>query len=103
MPAKMEGASKLKHIFDLALKYNGSPSQVVVGDVFTGAGDIKLASIAIHIKAQDVKASRKFILSPKVDWLGAEDRDLIKSYGIDLIEGLETEEISKKIMGILKQ
>ncbi|MEM2816232.1 MAG: hypothetical protein QXY34_03505, partial [Candidatus Bathyarchaeia archaeon] len=101
MPAELKGTSGLTQTFGLVLKKVDNPRGIIVGEIFPGTGDVKLASIATYIKAVDVKADRRILLTPRKDWLSAEDIELINSYGIELVNGLDAGEISQKILEII--
>lgn len=101
MPAELKGTSGLTQTFGLLLKKADNPRRIIVGEIFPGTGDVKLASIATYIKAVDVKADCRILLTPRKDWLSAEDIELINSYGINLVNGLNAVEISQKILEIM--
>ncbi|MCS7096146.1 MAG: MarR family transcriptional regulator [Candidatus Bathyarchaeota archaeon] len=102
MPAELKGTSGLTQTFGLVLKKLDDPWRIIVGEIFPGAGDVKLASIATYVKSVDVKAVRRILLVPRKDWLSAEDIELLASYGIDLVNGLNAEELSQKISEIME-
>ncbi|MEM3153281.1 MAG: helix-turn-helix domain-containing protein [Candidatus Bathyarchaeia archaeon] len=101
MPAELKGTSGLTQTFGLALKKMGSPQKIIVGEI-NSISDVKITAIATYIKSVDVKADRRMLLVPRKDWLSAKDIDLINGYGIDLVDGLDAEEISQKILKIIE-
>lgn len=98
MPATIKGKSGLNQIFDMALGVRGSAEGLIVGDFLPEGGDIKMALISLHIKAIDVGASRRLLIMPSSEWLSLEEKRIATAYDIELIEGLEAEEISQKIV-----
>ncbi|MEM1582332.1 MAG: helix-turn-helix domain-containing protein [Candidatus Bathyarchaeia archaeon] len=98
MPAVIKGGSGLNQKFDLALKAKTSLEDLIVGDFLLEMGKAKVALISLHVKAIDAKATRKLLIIPRNEWLSSEERELAAAYNIELVEGIEAEEISQNIM-----
>lgn len=98
MPAIIKGRTGLDQKFDLALKMKTSLEELIVGDFLLEMGKAKAALISLHVKAIDAKANRKLLIIPRKEWLSLEERELAAAYNIELVEGLEAEEISQKII-----
>ncbi|MBS7607087.1 MAG: helix-turn-helix domain-containing protein [Candidatus Bathyarchaeia archaeon] len=98
MPAVIKGRSGLNQKFDIALRARGSMEELTVGDFFPETSETKVALISLHVKAIDVRANRRFFIIPGNDWLSLEEKELASAYNIELVEGLEAEEISQKII-----
>ncbi|MEM2341530.1 MAG: helix-turn-helix domain-containing protein [Candidatus Bathyarchaeia archaeon] len=103
MPAIIRGASGLNQKFDLALRVRDSiVKEIIVGDFLPEEGNIKTALISLYVKAMDIKAHQKLFIIPKVELLSSDEMELASAYNIALVDGLEADEVSRKIMEKIK-
>ncbi|MEM2464443.1 MAG: helix-turn-helix domain-containing protein [Candidatus Bathyarchaeia archaeon] len=98
MPATIKGKSGLNQNFDLVFTVNTPIRSLVVGDFLSEDSDVKMMLISLYVKAIDVGASQRLLIVPSSEWLSLEDREMAAAYNIELIEGLEAEELSQKII-----
>ncbi|MEM3478416.1 MAG: helix-turn-helix domain-containing protein [Candidatus Bathyarchaeia archaeon] len=102
-PAMVAGESGLRQKFDLALKRKRGQEDLIVADVFEGNGELALRIVTLHAKAIDVKAKRKVLIIPEKYSLSPEEMEMATIYSIDVVSGLDADEISKKIAEIISK
>jgi len=97
VPATIKGESGLNQRFDMVLR-RGSAEEIIVGDFLPEKDDVKMALISLYVRAMDVKAHQKILIMPREELLSADERELAAAYNILLVDGLESNEISRKII-----
>lgn len=99
MPVTIKGNSSLNQNFDLALMAEDLSGDLIVGDFLPEGSGIKMALISLYVKAIDVGASQGLLIIPSGEWLSSEEKEMAAAYNIEIVDGLEAEEISQKIVG----
>ena len=103
LPGKIEGKSGLIQEFDFIIRKMDNPERIVVGDFLVKESYATASVIALYVKSLDVEPDRKILVTPSMEQMSEELLSLIKNYGINLVWGLDAEEVCSSILKNLRR
>jgi len=95
-PARIKGKSGIVHKFDVLIESLETPKKIFVADILTQENRMLPALMALFTKSLDTKPTSSFLITPR--HTSQKEKELAKTYGIEILEGKESEKLRRKIL-----